>query len=189
MRKALLFIAALLIAAPAYSESPNPASDMANAGIAADLGTTALGLSMGAAEANPLGLATIPLKFLMKAQIDKIPDENRRREVSAQFTGVQFGAAAANLCTLALANPAVAALCFAGGMAFGYDRVKSVPTEMDCFNRHLAQFQEAAATGRVYRVTVKTCVGNFEPVLRVALNARPELEPMAGSALATTVSH
>lgn len=146
---------------------------MANAGIAADLGTTALGLALGAAEANPLGLAVVPLKFLAKSHIDQIPDENERREAAAQFTGVQFGAAAANICTLAVGHPAVAALCFTGGLAWGYQRVKSVPTEADCFNRHLAQFQQAAATGRVYRVSIESCLGHFEDdAPRVALNAR-----------------
>jgi hypothetical protein len=162
MRKALSFFAAMLVAGAAYSQAPNPASGIANAGIAADLGTTALGLAMGAAEANPLGFAVIPLKFLAKSEIDKIPDENQRREASAMFTGVQFGAAAANLCTLAMGNPAVAAVCFAGGMTLGYKQVKAIPTETDCFNRHLPQFQEAAATGRVYRVMLDTCLGRFE---------------------------
>jgi hypothetical protein len=187
MHKELLLIAALLIAGPAYCESPNPAAGIVNSGIAADLGTTAIGLSMGAAEANPLGLAVVPLKFWMKTEIDKIPDENRRRDVSAKFAGVQFGAAAANLCTLAVANPALAALCFAGGMAMGYNQVKSIPTEMDCFNRHLAQFEEAAATGRMYRVSIKTCIGHFEEP-RIALNAGPDLQLAVGSAPGTTVS-
>ena len=138
-------------------------SDAANAGIAADLGTTAIGLSMGATEANPLGLAVLPLKFLVKAQIDKIPEENQRREATAQFTGMQYGAAAANICTLAVANPLLAAVCFAGGLAYGYDKVKSIPTQTDCVNKHIAKFEEAVATGRVYRVSLKTCEGHFEP--------------------------
>ena len=123
---------------------------------------------MGAAEANPLGLAVLPLKFLMKAQIDKIPEENQRREATAQFTGMQYGAAAANICTLAVANPMVAVLCFAGGLTYGYDKVKSIPTETDCVNKHIAQFEQAVATGRVYRVSIKTCEGHFEPAPLVA---------------------
>jgi hypothetical protein len=163
MLKKLLIITSLLMAGAGDCQSLNPASDIETAGVAADLGTTAIGLMMGAAEANPLGLAVLPLKFLVKAEIDKIPDENQRREASAQFSGAQFAAAAANICTLASANPAVAAVCFAGGAIFGYNRVKSIPTQTDCFNRHLPQFQEAAATGRVYRVVFATCRGQFEP--------------------------
>jgi len=168
MRKHLTFVAALLVASSVHAESPNPASELANAGIAADLGSTAIGLSMGLSEANPLGLALIPLKFIVKDRIDKMPDEYERREASAQFTGIQFGAGAANLCTLAVASPAVAALCFAGGMMWGYNQVKAIPTEGECINRHLAQFEEAAATGRIYKVTLKTCQGRFEPEAMVA---------------------
>lgn len=124
--------------------------------------------------ANPLGLAVVPLKFIVKAQIDKIPGDNQRREATAQFTGVQYGAAAANVCTLANGNPAIAVLCFAGGFAFGYDKVKSIPTETDCVNKHMAKFEEAVATGRVYKVSLKTCEGLFEsrpPLVAQALPA------------------
>jgi hypothetical protein len=168
MRNHLTLIAALLLAGTACAQSAAPLGDAANAGIAADVGTTALGLSLGAAEANPLGLAVLPLKFLVKAQIDKIPEENQRREATAQFTGMQYGAAAANVCTLAIGNPVVAALCFAGGLAYGYDKVKSIPTETDCVNKHVAKFEEAVATGRVWRVSLKTCEGHFEPAPMVA---------------------
>jgi hypothetical protein len=165
MQKHAALLALLaLFAGAAQAESPDTAgSRIANMGIAADLGTTAVGLAMGAAEANPLGLATIPLKFIVKAQIEKIPEENQRREAMAQFTGVQFGAAAANLCTLAVGHPAVTAVCLAGGLIAGYNAVKSVPTETDCMHKHMAQLQQAAATGRVYRISVKTCEGAFEP--------------------------
>jgi hypothetical protein len=176
MRNHLTFLAALLLAGSAIAQSAAPMSDAANAGIAADLGTTALGLSLGAAEANPLGLALLPLKFLVKAQIDKIPEENQRREATAQFTGMQYGAAAANICTLAIGNPVLAAVCFAGGLAYGYDKVKSIPTETDCVNKHMAKFQEAVATGRVYKVSLKGCEGQFEasPLYAQASPAQPQ---------------
>lgn len=162
MQKHTALIAALLFAGSACAESPDTGSQLANAGIAADLGTTAIGLSMGAAEANPLGLMAVPLKLMVKAQIDKIPDENQRREATAQFTGMQFGAAAANLCTLAVANPAVTVLCLAGGMVAGYTKVKSIPTETDCINKHMDKLQAAAASGRVYKISLKTCEGAYE---------------------------
>ena len=163
MQKHAALIAALLFAGSACAESPdNERSQIATIGIAADLGTTALGLAMGAAEANPLGLATVPLKFLVKAQIDKIPDENQRREATARFTGVQLGAAAANLCTLAVGSPAVAVACMAGGIIAGYTKVKSIPTETDCVNKHMAKLEQAAASGRVYKISLKTCEGAYE---------------------------
>lgn len=161
MGRSILLLVALLLASPAYAESPNPASDLVNAGIAADLGTTAIGLGLGFAEANPLGPLLIPLKFIVRGQIDKIEDENERRLLTAQFTGAQFGAAAANLCTLALASPPAAAVCFFGGMMLGYRMVKAIPTSNDCVDRHMDRFQEAVATGRVYKVELATCTGRF----------------------------
>jgi hypothetical protein len=175
MHKHLFPIAALLMAGSVFAESPNPGSDLANAGIAADLGSTAIGLSMGMTESNPLGLALIPLKFIVKARIDKIENDHERREATAQFTGLQFAAGAANLCTLAVANPAFAALCFAGGMAYGYMQVKAIPTESECVQRHMAKLQEAVASGRTYRVTVKSCQGQFDadPIVAQVSTATP----------------
>ena len=149
-------------AAPVTPGASAVTNNFLNAGIVADLGSTAVGLARGATEANPLGLAIIPLKFIVKAQINRIGDENQRREKSAQFAGMQFGAAAANVCTLAIANPVAALACFVGGMAFGYQQVKAIPTSQDCSDRHMAHFQEAADTGRVYKVDLKTCLGHFE---------------------------
>ena len=160
MQRILLFVA-LLLASPAYADSPNPASDLVNAGIAADLGTTAIGLGLGTAEMNPLGFLIIPLKLIAKANIDKIEDQNERRFQTAQFTGIQFGAAAANICTIALASPPAAALCFLGGMMLGYGKVMAIPTTDDCMDRHMNQMQEAVDTGRVYRVDLATCSGRF----------------------------
>jgi hypothetical protein len=169
MFKTVVLACSLVIGLPAAAQPADPASRLAVAGAAADVATTALGLSLGAAEANPLGLAVVPLKFIVKSRIDQIRDPHERREQLAQYTGVQFGAAAANICTLALANPVAAALCFAGGMVLGYHRVRSLPTsEEECVRRHLAMFERGAATGRVYKVELKTCTGQFEP-MKVAL--------------------
>lgn len=176
MPKHIFPIAALLLAGPVYAQT-NFGGDLASVGIAADLGSTAIGLLMGLTESNPLGLALVPLKFVVKNQIDKIPNDHERREATAQFTGLQFGAGAANLCILAVANPAVAALCFAGGMAYGYLQVKAIPTDSECVDRHMAQLEEAARTGRIYRVRLKTCKGQFEPemVLAETSRLRPDL--------------
>ncbi|HSV35574.1 MAG TPA: hypothetical protein VLI46_08450 [Ramlibacter sp.] len=173
MNKHLTAIAALLLAGTVHAQSGQTAGELAHMGIAADLGTTAIGLSMGFAEANPLGVAVIPLKFIAKAQIDKIENPYERREAMASFTGMQFGAAAANLCTIAAANPALAVLCFAGGAVLGYQKVKAVPTEDECVQRHMAQLEEAVATGRRYRITLKTCQGAFEPEPLLAEPAGP----------------
>ncbi len=159
----------LLIASTAAAESPDKAGNVALTGIAADLGSTALGLSLGAAEANPLGLAIVPLKFLVKQHIEQVPDQHERRNALARFTGAQFGAAAANVCTLLLANPVLSTLCFVGGVAFGYDKVRSIQTSEEvCVSRHMPMFEAALATGRIYKVELKTCTGRFEPANFIA---------------------
>lgn len=171
---ALLLALAAGVALPVAAEPADQAGRIAAAGAVADVGTTALGLSLGAAEGNPLGLAALPLKLIVKSRIDQIRDQHERREQLAQFTGVQFAAAAANLCTLSLGQPVIAALCFAGGMAFGYNRVRSIPTsEEECVKRHLAMFEAGAATGRVYKVELKTCTGRFEPAKVALAPVRP----------------
>jgi len=164
MFKKIVLVLALMAAAAAGAQSIDVSGGLARTALAADLGTTALGLSLGAAEANPLGLAIVPMKFIVMTHIEQMTDEHARREQLAQFTGAQFGAAAANICTLAAGNPALSALCFAGAMAYGYDRVRSVPTrEEECVQRHLAMFEAGVATGRVYKVELKTCTGSFQP--------------------------
>ena len=177
MNKTTTFLAALLLSGTAFAQSAGTgtdASDLANAAIAADLGSTAIGLSMGFTEMNPLGAAVIPLKFIMKAQIEKISDEDERREAMAQFTGAQFGAAAANLCTLAAGHPAIAVVCFLGAARYGYNQVKAIPTRSDCVNKHMAKLEEAAAAGRVYRVVFKGCEGRFEDAPMVAQGTAAE---------------
>ena len=169
MNKATALIAALLLAGTAHAQSESTANGLANTAIAADLGTTAIGLSMGMAEMNPLGLAVIPLKFIVKAQIDQIADEDQRRHALAQFTGAQFGAAAANLCTLAIGHPALAVACFIGGATYGYNKVTAaMPTKSDCVTKHMAKLEEAASSGRVYRLTLNGCTGHFEDGTMIA---------------------
>lgn len=171
--KLITLLAALSFAGAASAQATDgrSASDVANQGIAADLGSTALGLSMGAAEANPLGALLIPLKFIVKAEIEKMPDETERRDAMATFSGAQFGAAAANICTLAAAaHPVIAVACFAGGAYYGYNKVKSIPTERECIDRNRVEMEAAAAAGRSYRVSLKTCAGEYvnEPLVAQA---------------------
>jgi hypothetical protein len=164
MSNKIILALTLMAAATVGAQTMDSAGSVALTGVAADLGTTALGLSLGAAEANPLGLAIVPLKFIAMAHIDQINDQHARREQLAQFTGAQFGAAAANVCTLAAGNPAIGALCFAVAAAYGYQQVRSVPTtEEQCVQRHLPMFEAGVATGRVYKVELKTCTGSFQP--------------------------
>lgn len=185
MFQKIILALTLMGAAAAGAQSMDQAGNVALTGVAADLGTTALGLSLGAAEANPLGLALVPLKFIAIAHIDQIADQHARREQLAQFTGAQFGAAAANICTLAAGTPAVGALCFVAAAAYGYQQVRSIPTaEEQCVQRHLAMFEAGVATGRIYKVELKTCTGSFQPARHAARGAREVLRVPAALAAA-----
>ncbi len=170
----------------AHTGSAAQMSLMINQGATADSGTTALGLSLGFHEANPVGLTLVPVKFLFKLRISRIEDGSGLTEVSAQFAGVQFGAAAANICTLAIGNPLATVGCLALGMAFGYDRVKSLPIAQDCVDQHMVSFQQAADSGRVYRLNTLTCTGRFENApqrraLEAAAPAADDTQSPAGS--------
>lgn len=81
--------------------SIDPASfDLVIAGQLADVGTTLTGLSMGFAEANPLGLFTFPLKYALHRYTETLP----LAECVEARTGmgvIGWGAAAMNMATIA----------------------------------------------------------------------------------------
>lgn len=81
----------------------NPASyDLAVAGQLADVGTTAVGLANGFAEANPLGIAILPLKY----GLHKYSQSLNLAECVDVRTGMGvfgWGAAGMNIATLASA--------------------------------------------------------------------------------------
>ncbi|MBL8387019.1 MAG: hypothetical protein JNK17_02160 [Hydrogenophaga sp.] len=90
------------------------------AGQAADVATTAAGLALGAAEANPLGLATLGVKAVVAHQIRQAPADEQPGLWSA-YGAFGWGAAANNLCVVAaMATGGVsAALCPLLGLAAG----------------------------------------------------------------------
>lgn len=65
----------------------------------ADVSTTAAGLLMGASEANPLGLATLGLKYIVYQHIQDAPLD-RQPQLWQQYGAVGWGAAANNVCVL-----------------------------------------------------------------------------------------
>jgi hypothetical protein len=95
--------------------------DQAVAAQVADLGTTGVGLMMGAAEANPLGVLTIGMKVVAYQKIKAAPPEEQPRLWSA-YGAMGWGAAANNLCVIAaIASGGVgAALCPAIGLVAGF---------------------------------------------------------------------
>lgn len=70
------------------------------AGHGADVGTTAVGLAMGAAEANPLGVAAVGLKAVAYQHIERQSAVEQPR-LWGMYGALGWGAAANNLCVIA----------------------------------------------------------------------------------------
>jgi len=95
--------------------------DQAVAAQMADMGTTGVGLLMGASEANPLGVLTIGMKVVAYQKIKAAPAVEQPRLWSA-YGAMGWGATANNLCVIAtIATGGVGvALCPAIGLAAGF---------------------------------------------------------------------
>ena len=74
--------------------------DKAVLGQGADVGSTGMGLLMGAAEANPLGLVTLGIKAVAYQNIKDSPPVEQPRMWS-MYGALGWGAAANNLCVIA----------------------------------------------------------------------------------------
>lgn len=97
-----------------------------------DLGSTAIGLAMGAAEANPIGVLTIPLKFVLIDRADKLPDGEKQRAHSV-IGSLWHGATVNNLCVVAAiaTGGAFATACFVAGVVAGLHRWQSTAMERE----------------------------------------------------------
>lgn len=69
-------------------------------GQAVDVGTTGMGLLLGAAEANPLGLLTLGVKAVAYQKIKESPPVEQPR-LWGMYGALGWGAAANNLCVIA----------------------------------------------------------------------------------------
>lgn len=89
----------------------------------ADVATTVMGLSLGAAEANPLGLALIPLKLIVLDYAAGLPD-GEKQTVQSAVGSFWLGAAANNICVIfsLLSGGTFAPLCAAAGVAVALQR-------------------------------------------------------------------
>ena len=89
-------------------------------GQAADLATTGVGLLLGAAEANPLGLLTLGVKAMAYRQIKESPPVEQPRMWS-MYGALGWGAAANNLCVIAAiaTGGGAAVLCPLIGLSAG----------------------------------------------------------------------
>ena len=90
---------------------------------AADVATTGIGLALGAAEMNPVGMLTLPLKLIAIQQAEALPTGEREYALSA-ISSMWTGAAANNLCIIAaiLTGGAFAPACLIVGAAVGMQR-------------------------------------------------------------------
>lgn len=105
MRRLIATLALLLATTGASAQTADRAADAA----ALDVLTTAAGLAMGAAEANPVGLLTLPGKLIALDYAQGLPTGQREHALSV-ISAVWRGAAANNLCIV---------VAIATGGAFG----------------------------------------------------------------------
>lgn len=73
--------------------------EQAIAGQSADVATTAIGLALGAAEANPLGVLTLGVKLVAAHQIEQAPVEEQPA-LWKTYGAFGWGATANNICIL-----------------------------------------------------------------------------------------
>jgi hypothetical protein len=88
-----------------------------------DVASSVVGIAAGAAEANPLGLFLIPVKFATLEYTKTLPD-GEREYAQSQMSAIWGGATASNLCTIGvlLSGGATAIPCLVAGLGYGlYD--------------------------------------------------------------------
>lgn len=95
-------------------------SDDAVTGQWADVGSTGIGLALGAVEANPLGILTLGIKVATYNNIKKAPEVEQPALWSA-YGALGWGAAANNVCVIAAiaTGGAGAAICPLIGLVTG----------------------------------------------------------------------
>lgn len=131
--------------------SIDPAAyDLALAGQLADVASTAVGLSMGLTEANPLGLLVLPLKYGALSYSKTLPLHEciNLRKLSGGFG---WGAAAMNVATIAGLGPVGLVIGLAVGIGVADSVEKDAPVRCverdvsDDYGRQLIGGRHAAA--------------------------------------------
>ena len=99
---------------------------------AADVVTTGVGLALGAAEANPLGLALIPLKLIALDYAAGLSDGEKQTTQHA-LSALWTGAASNNLCIIAMlvTGGMMAPVCVAIGVVTAAHSWQSGSLERD----------------------------------------------------------
>lgn len=121
----LLAMAAMvtLTSEQARAEEPQQLQQVSGSAVngqLADVGTTGVGLLLGAAEANPLGILTLGMKVAAYNEIKKAPEAEQPR-LWGMYGAMGWGAAANNLCIIATlaSGGAAAVVCPMIGLAAG----------------------------------------------------------------------
>jgi len=119
----------------ARAETPPPSDtgqQQAVLGQAADVGTTGVGLLLGAAEANPLGLLTLGLKAVAYQKIKASPAAEQPR-LWSMYGAMGWGAAANNICIIATiaTGGGAAVLCPLLGLGAGISNWNAGNEERD----------------------------------------------------------
>ena len=134
--QALWLVAALSLGmGTAKAETTTPselAQKQAVLGQAADVGTTGVGLLLGAAEANPLGLVTLGIKAVAYQKIKDSPPAEQPR-LWGMYGAMGWGAAANNLCVIAAiaTGGGAAVLCPLLGLGTGLSNWNAGSAERD----------------------------------------------------------
>jgi len=118
----------------------------------ADMGSTGIALATveGAAEANPLGIALLPVKLGMGKWVEhKYPDDCYKRvDIAKTSNTVFYGATANNTAImLGLSGPAAPIVGVIGGITYFAMRNKVEPNTFDCIPPELQALAKAYTDG------------------------------------------
>lgn len=131
--KKILLLASALLALGAMAGEVEDAKQQS----ALDVSSTAIGLTLGATELNPLGLASIALKYGAHAYVDSLPPADQP-EQAALLGSVSHGAAANNWCIIVaiLSGGSFSPVCPLIGLTSGisYWNRNSKAAQIEAFN-------------------------------------------------------
>ena len=96
MHRKLVLFAVLCLALAACT----PTKEATYAAHGADVVSTGVGLALGAAEANPLGIVALPIKLAMVEYAGSLPPDEQPAAY-ATLSAVTWGAVANNICIIA----------------------------------------------------------------------------------------
>ena len=132
-----------------------------------DLASTAAALASGASEANPLGLALIPIKTFMGYGVEKMYPNDclARTQIAASANSIYYGAAVNNLAIVAGATGALAPVVgLAAGVTYYMMRDTIEPSVFECLPKDgpMRSFAIAYAQGDVEGIVDSFALGGAD---------------------------